>query len=318
MQVTMFHRLRQKLRTGGIAGAVQAGLLRLLGEKPTEARRIIRVLRDRVGIEIGGPSSFFARYGLLPIYPLVGRVDNVNFRAETVWEGSIREGLTFRYDAHSPPGYQYITEAADLGRVPSATYDFLLSSHTIEHMANPLRALEEWQRVLKPGGILVVVIPHKDGTFDHRRPVTPLTHLVQDYQNQVGEDDLSHLEEIFMYHDLSKDVRAGGSESFRARSVDNPRNRCLHQHVFNTYATIAMLDQAGVQLQQVEAIRPYHIVAVGRTPSTGQAPDNRPILAASAPWRHRSPFPSDQDRDTNSAALRGVAACRKGIRNSCR
>ena len=98
MQVTMFHRLRQKLRTGGIAGAVQAGLLRLLGEKPTEARRIIRVLRDRVGIEIGGPSSFFARYGLLPIYPLVGRVDNVNFRAETVWEGSIREGLTFRYN----------------------------------------------------------------------------------------------------------------------------------------------------------------------------------------------------------------------------
>ena len=115
-----------------------------------------------------------------------------------------------------------------------------------------------------------------------------------------------------------KTCRAGGSESFRARSVDNPRNRCLHQHVFNTYATIAMLDQAGVQLQQVEAIRPYHIVAVGRTPSTGQAPDNRPILAASAPWRHRSPFPSDQDRDTNSAALRGVAACRKGIRNSCR
>ena len=259
--------------------------------------------------------------GLLPIYPLVGRVDNVNFRAETVWEGSIREGLTLPVRRQSPPGYQYITEAAYLGRVPSATYDFLLSSHTIEHMANPLRALEEWQRVLKPGGILVVVIPHKDGTFDHRLPVTPLTHLVQDYLNQVGEDDLSHLEEILMYHDLSKDVPRGRSGELPGPlGRQTSRNRCLHQHVFDTYATIAMLDQAGVQLQQVEAIRPYHIVAVGRTPSTGKAPEQRTHFfpPRRAPWRHRSPFPSDQDRDTNSAALRGVAACRKGIRNSCR
>ena len=300
MELTMLNMLCEKLRAGGVASAFQAGLLRLLGEKPMQARRIVRVLRGKVGIEIGGPSSFFARYGLLPIYPLVGRVDNVNFSAETVWEGTIREGLTFQYNAHSPPGYQYITEAADLGRIPSATYDFLLSSHTIEHMANPLRALEEWQRVLKPGSILVVVIPHKDRTFDHRRPVTPLTHLVEDYQNQVGEDNLSHLEEILIYHDLSKDVRAGDLERFRARSLDNPRNRCMHQHVFDTYATIAMLDRAGVQLQQVEAIRPYHIVAVGRTPSANQSPDNRPFLAASAPWRSRSPFPSDHDRDTNS------------------
>ena len=34
-----------------------------------------------------------------------------------------------------------------------ATFDFVLSEHTLEHIGNALRALREWVRVLKPGGI---------------------------------------------------------------------------------------------------------------------------------------------------------------------
>ena len=41
------------------------------------------------------------------------------------------------------PGYQYIAEANDLRMIESGTYHFVLSSHTIEHTAKPLRALRE-------------------------------------------------------------------------------------------------------------------------------------------------------------------------------
>ena len=47
-------------------------------------------------------------------------------------------------------------------------------------MANPLCAFQEWLRVLKKRGIIFLVLPDKDGTFDHRRPVTAFRHLVRD------------------------------------------------------------------------------------------------------------------------------------------
>jgi FkbM family methyltransferase len=38
-------------------------------------------------------------------------------------------------------------------------YDFVYSSHCLEHIENVEKALENWCRILKPGGILFVVVP---------------------------------------------------------------------------------------------------------------------------------------------------------------
>lgn len=39
--------------------------------------------------------------------------------------------------------------------------DFVFSSHLLEHLEDPARVLREWWRVLKPGGHLVLYLPHK-------------------------------------------------------------------------------------------------------------------------------------------------------------
>ena len=46
-------------------------------------------------------------------------------------------------------------------RMPG-TYDAVHSSHCLEHMHDPAAALREWWALLKPGGYLVVVVPHED------------------------------------------------------------------------------------------------------------------------------------------------------------
>jgi hypothetical protein len=69
--------------------------------------------------------------------------------------------------------------------------------------------------------------------FDHKRPVTKFSHLLDDYQNEMSENDLTHLDEILSLHDLSLDPPAGNLENFRARSLDNFNNRTLHHHVFD-------------------------------------------------------------------------------------
>ena len=41
-------------------------------------------------------------------------------------------------------------------------FDFVYSSHTLEHMQDPAVALKNWYRVLKKGGYLIIYIPHRD------------------------------------------------------------------------------------------------------------------------------------------------------------
>lgn len=46
--------------------------------------------------------------------------------------------------------------------VGDATFDFVHSSHCLEHLNDPMRGLENWFRILKPGGYLIVTVPDED------------------------------------------------------------------------------------------------------------------------------------------------------------
>ena len=41
-------------------------------------------------------------------------------------------------------------------------FDYVYSSHTIEHMPNPLGALKNWAARVKKGGYLIIYLPHRD------------------------------------------------------------------------------------------------------------------------------------------------------------
>ena len=63
-------------------------------------------------------------------------------------------------------------DAQYLKSAPDAAYDFLHSSHCLEHLVDPQVALTHWLRVVKPGGYLVVTVPDEDlyerGVFPSR------------------------------------------------------------------------------------------------------------------------------------------------------
>ena len=149
------------------------------------------LVAGRSGLEIGGPSDIDAPYSLCAAYAMAATLDNCNFSRATVWEGAIAEGQTFVYHAGRAPGRQYILEATQLAPIADGRYDFLLASHTIEHVANPLRALREWTRVVKAGGALILVVPHKEGTFDPRRAVTRLGSIVDEERKDTKEGDIT-------------------------------------------------------------------------------------------------------------------------------
>jgi len=188
----------------------------------------------------------------------------------------------------------------------SETYDFLLSSHTIEHIANPIKALREWVRVVKTGGTLVLIVPHHDNLFDHRRPITTLEHLIEDFEQNTGEDDLTHLPEILAFHDLSRDPGAGDRAAFEARSRKNLENRCLHHHVFDTELVVRLLDVVGLQVKAVEPFLPYHILAVAEKLPESVAAQNVSLIGPQALYRRRSPFASDRHTPKVGVAQRSI------------
>lgn len=74
---------------------------------------------------------------------------------------------------------------ADKIPLPDASQDFVLNSHVIEHLPDPIGALHEWHRLLRPSGIVFLVVPQPDALeADRGRELTTVQHLIGDHQRR--------------------------------------------------------------------------------------------------------------------------------------
>jgi SAM-dependent methyltransferase len=73
-------------------------------------------------------------------------------------EPQVDRYLTFDIEARVE-GVDYIGDVEDMAAVPGESIDTLLCSEVLEHVPHPPRAIAEFARVLRPGGVLVVTVP---------------------------------------------------------------------------------------------------------------------------------------------------------------
>lgn len=64
-------------------------------------------------------------------------------------------------------------DAQFMQNVANDSYDFVFSSHCLEHLRDPREGLRNWLRVVKPGGHLVITVPEEDL---YEQGVWPSTH----------------------------------------------------------------------------------------------------------------------------------------------
>jgi SAM-dependent methyltransferase len=143
------------------------------------------------GIEFGGGTYPFC----IPLHC------EVKF-ADFVPEANLRDRA---YPAQGPDfvPLSYVTSMEELHGIDDDSQDFIVASHVIEHLKNPLRALERCYSKLKRGGTLLLIVPDKRRTFDKDRALTELEHLVLDYEEPSKERDLLHYYEFFSkVHDV--------------------------------------------------------------------------------------------------------------------
>ncbi len=229
--------------------------------KQPKKRRLIKEafkLRHKKGIEIGGPSGFFSLRGGFPVYLFAEKIDNVNYGSTTVF-GNYEQGETFNYYKNKI-GNQFIAEAIDLRSIKNNSYDFLLSSHSLEHTANPIKALKEWRRVIKSNGKLVLILPDKRYTFDLEREYTSFSHLLDDYNEDTSENDITHIEEILSKYDEIKGKVP--IEEYKKLLSNNYINRCAHHHVFNQELIRNSLEFVGFNVESQYEVDPFHLITI--------------------------------------------------------
>ena len=238
----------------------------------------INSLKNLSGLEVGGPS--WAWMTILPIYHSIknldnivtpsseekitstnnefesryktGQIINVTSGCETVIEGK-KKFNWFLFNK----GDIYFQDATDLNKINDNKYDFVICSNVLEHIANPLKALEEFKRVIKKNGFIAIIVPYYKHTFDFRRPVTNIEHIKEDYNNNIGEDDLTHLKEVVDLTDesnISHNAQPNpnfNKKEFEEYCKNNYHNRGMHHHVYDVDLLKSVANEVNLKVLDV-------------------------------------------------------------------
>ena len=88
-----------------------------------------------------------------------------------------------------------VDDGEKLAKIPAESQDFIIANHFLEHTEDPIGTIETHLGKLKPGGVLFYAVPDKRFTFDFRRPVTPIEHMVADFEEGPERSRAEHYRE---------------------------------------------------------------------------------------------------------------------------
>jgi SAM-dependent methyltransferase len=169
--------------------------------------------------------------------------DRVHVRYVDRWDPS--ENSSLFPELGESPGFPKPDIVSDLdlerlSQLPDQSQDFVIASHVIEHLANPLAMLVDIHRVLRTGGLLILLVPDRHRTFDRDRDPTPLEHLVDEYQRDVREVDDAHIIEYVIA--TSETNPRQPTSDVTPELIALHRRRSVHVHVWDVAEFQQVLD----------------------------------------------------------------------------
>jgi SAM-dependent methyltransferase len=172
----------------------------------------LRFLRGE-GVEIGA-LDFPLR---LPRGARVRYVDYLNAAGlREAYDGTLREGRPLVVP-------DVVDDGARLASFADASLDFVVANHMLEHVEDPIAALQHQLRVLRPGGVLYMTLPDARQSFDAPRERTTPEHLLRDHREGPQVSRREHYEECARHIE-------GHNGQVLTQRVDEMEAECLRPH----------------------------------------------------------------------------------------
>lgn len=180
-----------------------------------------------------------------------------------------------------------VDDGEKLNTIAAKSQDFIVANHFLEHCENPISTIETHLGKVKPGGLLFYAVPDKRFTFDFRRPVTPLEHMVSDYEEGPERSRREH------YDDWARLVLAKEGETEEeslamARSLEEAVYS-IHMHVWTQAEFLRLIlhcrDRFGDGFDiEASARQGIEFIVLLRKPGPLPAPAPIPVPDSRSTW----------------------------------
>lgn len=154
------------------------------------------------------------------------------------------------------PRYVGDVDKNGLSIIADRHFDFTILSHVIEHVANPIRLIEEIFRIVKPSGHVVIACPDMLYTFDKTRELTPFNHLLDEYRSGVSDVADDHY--LDFLKGVHPEIMVLPPEQL-AIHLKAVRDRREHAHVWDSFTFREFLDRS-LELLGIRALCSYEAV----------------------------------------------------------
>ena len=180
--------------------------------------------------------------------------DTVAVRYVDRWEPDVNRALFPELgDAPGFPKPDIVAnlDADRLTAIGDGSQDFVIASHVIEHLANPLAMLLEIYRVLRKGALLVLLVPDRHKTFDRDRQPTSLSHVIDEYRDDIRTVDDAHILDFIRGTSALRTVDDGveiANPELMSDEIGIHRQRSVHAHVWDLDEFSEMMTYAATNL----------------------------------------------------------------------
>ena len=153
----------------------------------------------------------------------------------------------------------YISGSAEDIPSPDDSYDFVFSAHCLEHCIDPIKVLKEFERVTKSNGLIFLILPHCNRTFDKGRTISKLEKHIIDYEKEVSKSE--YIEESGRHFDVFEEFLEISTKFPRhnwisdAKNIDGSWNKdwiiengIMHFHVWTQVEIVHLLEYLNYEI----------------------------------------------------------------------
>ncbi len=147
------------------------------------------------------------------------------------------------------------------------SFDFIVSAHCLEHCVDPIKVLKEFKRVVKSCGVIFLILPHCERTFDKGRTISSLDSHIFDHEFQVKKED--YLENKGKYYDIFEEFLQIATQWPRHSWISSAKNKdgswnksrildgnFMHYHVWTQNEISELLKYVGCSITLLMDVMP--------------------------------------------------------------